>query len=206
MTKCVSPWYNRTGWLGVKHQFTYLLTPLAILASFGSSVFFWLFKVLLAIRVFLWLSEGPFGCPRLFWLFKVPLAIQGSFGYPSSFGYPRFLWFFRGFFWLSKVPLDLQGLFGYPWFLRLAEMPLAIGGFLWLSKVTLAIHGFLWLSAGSFGYPRVPLSIQGSFSYHGFLWLSIFGWIVHLYPSSSELAGCIGDKVPRLNRSYLCLD
>ena len=24
MTKCVLPWYNRTGWLGVKHQFTYL--------------------------------------------------------------------------------------------------------------------------------------------------------------------------------------
>ena len=23
--KCVSPWYNRTGWLGVKHQLTYLL-------------------------------------------------------------------------------------------------------------------------------------------------------------------------------------
>ena len=26
MTKCVSPWYNRTGWLGVKHQLTYLRT------------------------------------------------------------------------------------------------------------------------------------------------------------------------------------
>ena len=26
MTKCVSPWYNRTGWLGVKHQITYLHT------------------------------------------------------------------------------------------------------------------------------------------------------------------------------------
>ena len=26
-TKCVSPWYNRTGLLGVKHQFTYLLSP-----------------------------------------------------------------------------------------------------------------------------------------------------------------------------------
>ena len=25
MTKCVSPWYNRTVWLGVKHQLTYLL-------------------------------------------------------------------------------------------------------------------------------------------------------------------------------------
>ena len=25
MTKCVSPWYNHTGWLGVKHQFTYVL-------------------------------------------------------------------------------------------------------------------------------------------------------------------------------------
>ena len=25
MTKCVSPWYNHTGWLGVNHQFTYLL-------------------------------------------------------------------------------------------------------------------------------------------------------------------------------------
>ena len=24
--RCVSPWYNRTGWLGVKHQLTYLLT------------------------------------------------------------------------------------------------------------------------------------------------------------------------------------
>ena len=21
---CLSPWYNRTGWLGVKHQLTYL--------------------------------------------------------------------------------------------------------------------------------------------------------------------------------------
>ena len=28
--RCVSPWYNRTGWLGVKHQLTYLLTPLSI--------------------------------------------------------------------------------------------------------------------------------------------------------------------------------
>ena len=27
MTKCVSPWYNCAGWLGVKHQFTYLLSP-----------------------------------------------------------------------------------------------------------------------------------------------------------------------------------
>ena len=27
----VSPWYNRTGWLGVKHQFTYLLTSLSCL-------------------------------------------------------------------------------------------------------------------------------------------------------------------------------
>ena len=26
--KCVSRWYNRTGWLGVKHQVTYLLTYL----------------------------------------------------------------------------------------------------------------------------------------------------------------------------------
>ena len=26
MTKCVSRWYNRTGWLGVKRQVTYLLT------------------------------------------------------------------------------------------------------------------------------------------------------------------------------------
>ena len=26
MTTCVSPWYNRTGWLGVKHQVTYLIT------------------------------------------------------------------------------------------------------------------------------------------------------------------------------------
>ena len=25
MTKCVLPWYNRSGWLGVKHQFTFLL-------------------------------------------------------------------------------------------------------------------------------------------------------------------------------------
>ena len=25
----LSPWYNRTGWLGVKHQFTYLLTRLS---------------------------------------------------------------------------------------------------------------------------------------------------------------------------------
>ena len=24
--RCVSPWYNHPGWLGVKHQFTYLLT------------------------------------------------------------------------------------------------------------------------------------------------------------------------------------
>ena len=24
--RCVSPWYNHTGWLGVKHQLTYLLT------------------------------------------------------------------------------------------------------------------------------------------------------------------------------------
>ena len=24
--RCVSPWYNRTGWLGVKRQLTYLLT------------------------------------------------------------------------------------------------------------------------------------------------------------------------------------
>ena len=29
MTKCVLPWYNRTGWLGVnKDLFTYLLTYL----------------------------------------------------------------------------------------------------------------------------------------------------------------------------------
>ena len=26
MTKCVSPWYNSIGWLGIKHQVTYLLT------------------------------------------------------------------------------------------------------------------------------------------------------------------------------------
>ena len=26
MTKCVSPWYNHMGWLGVKHQFAYLFT------------------------------------------------------------------------------------------------------------------------------------------------------------------------------------
>ena len=25
----VSPWYNRTGWLGVKHQLTYWLTSVA---------------------------------------------------------------------------------------------------------------------------------------------------------------------------------
>ena len=30
MTKYVSPWYNCPGWLGVKHQFTYLLTFLVI--------------------------------------------------------------------------------------------------------------------------------------------------------------------------------
>ena len=24
---CLSPWYNRNGWLGIKHQVTYLLTP-----------------------------------------------------------------------------------------------------------------------------------------------------------------------------------
>ena len=24
--RCVSPWYNRTGWLGVKHQLIYLIT------------------------------------------------------------------------------------------------------------------------------------------------------------------------------------
>ena len=24
--RCVSPWYNRTGWLGVKHQLTYVFT------------------------------------------------------------------------------------------------------------------------------------------------------------------------------------
>ena len=29
MTKCVSPWYNCTGCLGIKHQFTYLLVLLA---------------------------------------------------------------------------------------------------------------------------------------------------------------------------------
>ena len=26
MTKCVLSWYNCTGWLGIKHQFTYLLS------------------------------------------------------------------------------------------------------------------------------------------------------------------------------------
>ena len=31
MTKRVSPWYNHTSWLGVKHQFTYLLTPCRIM-------------------------------------------------------------------------------------------------------------------------------------------------------------------------------
>ena len=147
---------------------TYLLTPLAILASFGSSVFFWLSKGPLAIRVFLLAIRGSL------WLSKVPLALQGSFGYP------RFLWFFRGFLWLSKVPLDLQGLFGYPWFLRLAEVPLAIRGFLWLSKA--------------------PLAILGSFGY--LTWVKLSTYI----PTSLELAGCIGDKVPRLNHSYLCLD
>ena len=34
MTKCVSPWYNRTGWLGVKHQFTDLLTQASQLLRF----------------------------------------------------------------------------------------------------------------------------------------------------------------------------
>ena len=35
MTKCVSPWYNHTGWLGVKHQFTYLPVSLFVLATAG---------------------------------------------------------------------------------------------------------------------------------------------------------------------------
>ena len=26
----VLPWYNHTSWLGIKHQFTYLLTPLCV--------------------------------------------------------------------------------------------------------------------------------------------------------------------------------
>ena len=28
--RCVSPWDNRNGWLGVKHQITYLLTPISL--------------------------------------------------------------------------------------------------------------------------------------------------------------------------------
>ena len=28
--RCVSPWYNRTGWLGVKHQLAYLLVDLVM--------------------------------------------------------------------------------------------------------------------------------------------------------------------------------
>ena len=34
----LSPWYNRTGWRGVKHQLTYLLTYLLILLNFRSAV------------------------------------------------------------------------------------------------------------------------------------------------------------------------
>ena len=34
----LSPWYNRTGWLGVKHQLTYLLTYLLVLLNFHTAV------------------------------------------------------------------------------------------------------------------------------------------------------------------------
>ena len=30
----VSPWYNRSGWLGVKHQFTYLLQHCELPSAF----------------------------------------------------------------------------------------------------------------------------------------------------------------------------
>ena len=37
--RCVSPWYNRTGWLDVKHQLTYLLLDTAIDAPVFLDIF-----------------------------------------------------------------------------------------------------------------------------------------------------------------------
>ena len=41
---CLSPWYNRTGWLGIKHQLAYLLVCLHTLhnkSAFKCSWFWW---------------------------------------------------------------------------------------------------------------------------------------------------------------------
>ena len=54
MTECVSPWYNRTGWLGVNHQLTYLLTLLFF--------FLLLLLFLLLLICLLLLPSGLFGC------------------------------------------------------------------------------------------------------------------------------------------------
>ena len=49
--RCVSPWYNRTGWLGVKHQLTYLLTywKQKIIQFLNSLTFLtsWIFLILI---------------------------------------------------------------------------------------------------------------------------------------------------------------
>ena len=62
MTKCVSPWYNHPGWLGIKHQFTYLLTFLVMcFEPSGDFLTVFVYVCLPTLMTFLVMCSEPSG-------------------------------------------------------------------------------------------------------------------------------------------------
>ena len=50
--RCVLPWYNSTGWLGIKHQLTYLLSLQILFSSFSAVYFLCLWYCEMLITIF----------------------------------------------------------------------------------------------------------------------------------------------------------
>ena len=152
---CVSPWYNRTGWLGVKHQLTYL----PMLASFLCGEF-----LLHVLSWLLFLSrEFPSHIPC--WLH----FYLGSFSYTSRAGFismrgvslthPKLATFLWGEF-LLHIPCCF---FYFIWGVSLTHLVLA----LFLSgEFLLYIPCLLYFSVGSFFYT----SHAGYFFFFFLIW------------------------------------
>ena len=56
--RCVSPWYNRTGWLGVKHQLTYLRSSLSVVSVGSDERFVVKFMLSSSSDIFLHQNRG----------------------------------------------------------------------------------------------------------------------------------------------------
>ena len=152
---CVSlPWYNRTGWLGVKHQFTYSLCLSVSLSLFLSLCLHLSVCLGLSVCLFLFLSHFLSPSPSIF-LYSTPsLSLNDNF--VSSFS----------FFLISLLSVLRHVCLSSHFFLSLVFIPFVFPFSMLNSFYVACLYSLFYANSVSSPYVNIKLFSMQVYSKH----------------------------------------